>query len=435
MRMKLTDDKVRKLPPDPAQRLEHRIADTDGGYLVIEKSGHKSFALRCRFGGKAVKFKVADFDPNYQGRDQLARARRAIAAAAAEFAAGRDPREAKRAEAAKAKSELADTVAVVFERLLAERKAEGRLRSLDQWEDKARLYVLPALGKMPMTQVKRSDIRAMCKRVKQGSGQRSSEIAYSITCTLFREHALDHDDFVNPIVRGLWEQPRRPRKRILTDGEICRIWAASLTMGSYGAGARTTLLTAGRRAEVFGMSWDEIRGDTWVLPDERNKVEEDASGGELPRPLSSAALAILKDRPHPYPFGVRGRAIRGFSKFKARLDERSGVTGWRFHDLRRTARTLMTRAKVNRLHAELCLGHRLGGVEGTYDCHDYQDEMRHAYFMLAWQLAAILDPRLPAPNPNDKKQVPPADDVIVDILNSPPAAPAGHNVIRLPVPA
>jgi hypothetical protein len=43
--------------------------------------------------------------------------------------------------------------------------------------------------------------------------------------------------------------------------------------------------------------------------------------------------------------------LRGFSKLKARIDKLSGVTSWRWHDLRRTARTGMTR--LGR-----CIGHR-----------------------------------------------------------------------------
>lgn len=43
------------------------------------------------------------------------------------------------------------------------------------------------------------------------------------------------------------------------------------------------------------------------------------------------------------------------------------------HDLRRTARTHLAALGVRR-----CLGHKIGGVEGTYDRHDYFDERREA---------------------------------------------------------
>src|SRR5262249_23699673 len=84
---------------------------------------------------------------------------------------------------------------------------------------------------------------------------------------------------------------------------------------------------------------------------------------------------------------------------KPRLDALLPTTmrPWRHNDLRRTARTLMSRAKVEREHAERTLGHTIGGiVEGTYDHHVYLDEKSEALF----QLAALLDEILhsgPAP--------------------------------------
>ena len=71
-------------------------------------------------------------------------------------------------------------------------------------------------------------------------------------------------------------------------------------------------------------------------------------------------------------------------------DGRDPMPNWRLHDLRRTARTLMTRAKVSREHAERCLGHVIGGVEGTYNRYEYLDEKRQAFEALAIEVARIL---------------------------------------------
>ena len=58
---------------------------------------------------------------------------------------------------------------------------------------------------------------------------------------------------------------------------------------------------------------------------------------------------------------------------KERLDAVSKVTGWRFHDLRRTARTGMTRLGVVRDQAGAAINHLSGrtALERTYDRHDY----------------------------------------------------------------
>ena len=84
---------------------------------------------------------------------------------------------------------------------------------------------------------------------------------------------------------------------------------------------------------------------------------------------------------------------RDLSSAKQDFDRASGVTGWTLHDLRRTARSLMSRAGVPSDHAERCLGHVIGGVRGTYDRHEYHEEKRLAFEALASLIARIIDPQ------------------------------------------
>jgi integrase len=65
---------------------------------------------------------------------------------------------------------------------------------------------------------------------------------------------------------------------------------------------------------------------------------------------------------------------------------------WTLHDLRRTARSLMSRASVPSDHAERCLGHVLPGIRGTYDRHEYLAEKRHAFAALAALVERIVNP-------------------------------------------
>src|SRR5262249_53065990 len=95
----------------------------------------------------------------------------------------------------------------------------------------------------------------------------------------------------------------------------------------------------------------------------------------------------------PYAFTTTGRGpIVQFSIPKARLDGASGVTGWRLHDLRRTARSLLSRAGVSSDVAERCIGHALPGIRATYDRYRYIEEMAHAFERLAAQIETIVNP-------------------------------------------
>jgi integrase len=114
--------------------------------------------------------------------------------------------------------------------------------------------------------------------------------------------------------------------------------------------------------------------------------------------LSGAALALLRRAPRvdggPCVFTTTGhRPIGGLERHKAKFDRACGVTGWTLHDLRRTARSLMSRAGIPVDHAERCLGHVIGGVRGVYDRYEYYAEKRAAYEALAALIDRIVNPR------------------------------------------
>ena len=65
---------------------------------------------------------------------------------------------------------------------------------------------------------------------------------------------------------------------------------------------------------------------------------------------------------------------------------------WQFHDLRRTARSLLARAGISQEIAERVLGHTQDTIVETYDVHDYQDERGKALRKLEALVKLILDP-------------------------------------------
>jgi integrase len=204
--------------------------------------------------------------------------------------------------------------------------------------------------------------------------------------TAFNWWALRNDDFVSPIVRGMARVKETTRERILTDDELRKLWRAAEGQGVFGALVQFLVLTATRRNEATRISRAEVIGDVWLIPALRYKTAIDHAV-----PLSPAAQAILAKLPSPYPFTVKdGAPLRAFGKYKAALDQASGITGWRLHDLRRTARSLMSRAGVAPHVAEQALGHKVKGVAGIYDRHTYHTEKRAAFEALAKLVAEIV---------------------------------------------
>ncbi len=166
------------------------------------------------------------------------------------------------------------------------------------------------------------------------------------------------------------------------------VWRATEAPTPYNSFIRFLLLTACRRDEARELTWSEINDDVWTLPAARNKTKID-----FLRPLSKMASATLPERTDVSAFafaGAGGNPLGSPGQRKVKLDKASGTTGWTLHDLRRTARSLMSRAGVTSDHAELCLGHALPGIRATYDRHSYMDEKREAFEALAKLVRSIV---------------------------------------------
>jgi integrase len=58
--------------------------------------------------------------------------------------------------------------------------------------------------------------------------------------------------------------------------------------------------------------------------------------------------------------------------------EMSDVPNFTIHDFRRTARTHLAALGVDPVVAERCLNHRIKGVEGIYNRHQYFEERKSA---------------------------------------------------------
>jgi integrase len=224
------------------------------------------------------------------------------------------------------------------------------------------------------------------------------------------------------------------RKRVLSDGELCDVWAAAedltarqremvlvlhATTGATNNDADPSIafdpveplvkllaLTGQRLSDIACARWPEIDADKAMLtvPPERYKTEV---AHEVP--LAPSAIEIIEALPR---FG-RGfvltttggkRPVGGFSKMKRRLDkaiaERRKKAGaepmrpWVFHDLRRTVRTrLISDLNVEAFIAERVIGHALPGLHGVYDQGSHRAQKREA--MMRWQdaLALIVGPR------------------------------------------
>jgi integrase len=255
--------------------------------------------------------------------------------------------------------------------------------------------IYPGLGNRQIGEIKRSEIVRLLDKIEDQRGPRMASLALAYLRKVFNWHATRDDDFLSPIVRGMARGGATKRNRTLTDEELRAIWKAADELNNpFSRMMQFILLTPVRRNEAANMTREELSNGDWLIPEARMKGKRDHL-----IPLSRKALDVLAALPdlgkaHNRPvFTLDGkRPIGGFGKAKAALDQACGITGWTIHDLRRTARTNMTRAGVPADHAERCLAHVIGGVRGVYDRHEFYAEKKAAFEALAAQIDRILQP-------------------------------------------
>ena len=101
-----------------------------------------------------------------------------------------------------------------------------------------------------------------------------------------------------------------------------------------------------------------------------------------------------------------GKYVNGVGLAKRALDEKlsdalkaegAELQPWQLHGLRHTAKTLMSRARVDDFDSERVLGHSVKGISGHYNHHDFEESNGVALERLAAEVQRIVDP-----SPEDK---------------------------------
>lgn len=279
-------------------------------------------------------------------------------------------------------------------------------------------HVRPDIGTMSIYDLRRSHIGDMLDEIEDNAGPVMADRTLAYLRRAFNWQATRDDDFQPPIVKGMTKTKpgERRRKRILTDQEIADVLTAVDQLGGddavpdcYPKFIRALLTCALRRNEVARCHRKEIDGRNWIVPADRMKNKLDHLV-----PITPALAKLFGNRDGFLFSNDEGAtAISGFSKPKAALDAkiaelRKAAAGkpmphWTLHDLRRTARSLMSRYATPDI-AERVIGHVIPGVRGVYDLYEYADEKRSALESLAGHLSGIARPPAARPAASERRR-------------------------------
>jgi integrase len=278
----------------------------------------------------------------------------------------------------------------IAEKWFKDHVVRGRLRSRYEIRRHLDKYVLPVWGPKPFLEIRRRNVAELLDTIAELNGPSMADACLADIRLIMQWWQARDDDYTSPIVKGMNKAKPVARERILNDNEIRRLWLACDDSGSYGALVKLALLTAQRREKIATMRWDDLIGDTWEI---RSEEREKNNAGTLKLP--KLAMEIIQAQPrilnNPYVFAGIGDGPFAAWGTKIRLDAKlGGMAPWVVHDLRRTARSLLTRLGVSHEHAEAVLGHAIKGVARVYNRHDYVAEKARALLLLAGLIERIV---------------------------------------------
>lgn len=377
----LTDIQIRKWI-----RAGAPIAKSDGGGLTFTLSavGAAVWVLRFRHAGRRQEVTLGRYPDLSLAAARLMAAKKRLA-----LVEGVNPAD----EVRKAKSHRDWTIRELirdYKELVLSTLAESTQRSYGRNLKR----IENGMGAMSVQSVGPADVVAQIERVKAGWVE-----LFTLWCALrgIFKHAAGKKLIVASPCAGIQLEAiigKRPEKRtrlMLTDDEIAVLMNADMNLENL-LSVRILLATGVRISELNNALKANVH-----LEEKRWHIPKTKTGNAIDIPLSKAVtewfetlIDIAGNSDYVLPARSRARMARYDGDAAVSKDAmREAIDYWieqhspkirRFtpHDLRSTMKSHLRKLGVPREVSEMCLNHKLPGVEGIYDQHTYYDERRIA---------------------------------------------------------
>jgi integrase len=215
-----------------------------------------------------------------------------------------------------------------------------------------------------------------------------------------------HVNVCTQIARQRRPKAPQPRAHYLTPAELARLWHATERLNDPVCRhlARFLIAVPCRRAEAANVDWTHLDLNTaeWRQP---GRLTKNRDPHRLH--LHQLALDVLRERRKltggkglVFPAPRSGRAVGTFSEIKVALTEATAeengeeLSGWTFHDFRRSFATALGEAGIPEAVADAVLNHRQsatrGGVLGVYQRASRWPEQVKAMELWGRLLAAAI---------------------------------------------
>ena len=325
-------------------RTEYRIASSRN--LVLRVSGTRSkvwlFLFLSPVTRKHRKMRIGSY-PSMG----LAQARERSLELTVEVSQGRDPLLHQNLKTAEADFEQLSNA------YLAEQARRNRVGNRGSgWTSEVRRLldrdILPFLRDHKADAVTKADVMAVVQRVIDRGSFGIADKALGVIRAIYTWAGETGRIEIDP-TRGLKKRNAgRPRREVLQEAEILRLWQAlqssGIALGIRDAfrlqlllGVRINEAISSRRTEV------DLHRREWVIPADRNKSRRTHTIplSDMAIEVFHSALARSSDDAWIFPSETPGQPMRSKSASRAmlRLSKEIGLEGLRTHDLRRTCAT------------------------------------------------------------------------------------------------
>jgi integrase len=385
-RIRLTKSAIDALPTPQSDVLYWDVGFPGFGVKVAPK-GRKVFVVLYRTGGAGSKLRKYTIGP--YGRVTLHQARVAAQKVVAAKLEGRDPAAEKRETKRRV---VADRVEDLLESFIAQRLSQNR--SAGEVSRLLRREIGKAWSGKSIHEITKRDVVEVISAIEQRGAPVAANKTLKSIKTFLRwcvgRAVLDQ----SPAEGVPLPAKEVARDRALDDRELLQVmFAARKVGGPYGGIIELLALTGQRREEVARLTWQELdlQRRVWTIPKSRTK---NAKAHVVH--LSEQSIDVLKraHRQGPLVFSPLGtKPFQEFSRAKSVLDQLSGVSGWRLHDLRRTCVSGMARLGIAPHVADKILNHQSGAISGVaavYQRHEFLAERQAALDLWGAHIGELL---------------------------------------------
>lgn len=265
-----------------------RYGDGKGLYLIVGKTGSRSWVLRAQKDGRRRDIGLGSAD-----KVSLAVARTKAEKARTQIEAGIDPI-AERRKAAGIPT-FREATALVY---IEQRNSWKNKKHNAQWISSLEAYAFPAIGERSVDKIDGPAVRDVIAAIWLTKHETARRVRQRINTIIDWAVAKGYRDAPLPmsiINKSLPKPPRGHKKsfKAMPFKDVAAFMRLLNEKNTISALAlQTAILTAARTGEIRQATWQEIDFDEakWTIPAERMKA-----GREHIVPLSPMVLAILRD--------------------------------------------------------------------------------------------------------------------------------------------